>query len=275
MKNLYNALHRGLMIICSMALIFCSFNVNGQLINNGDFENWPPGCPYNTPPINWDNWSTDLGPDQAGTCAGSVISQSGNSHLNLVWHVTPGLYEGISQQVTGFTIGQSYQLSFYARENDGLYANISPSVLDVYLDNTRIMSTPELTIASIWTNYTVNFTAFANIHTIRFRVNDGSTGTAGAAGVDNVTLTQLTAVYNSLDERLYEIYPNPVMDELKINLYTNEAADLTIFNMVGEMIYENTVVDNTTVSMSHMRRGIYFVELIINNERVVRKVLKH
>ena len=89
----------------SIILLIVTIQTNiAQVINNPSFELWPTtSCPYNVAPTGWTNYSTSLGPDQAGTCAGTIVSQQGNSHMNLVWYTGSALAEGARQLITGFT----------------------------------------------------------------------------------------------------------------------------------------------------------------------------
>lgn len=170
-------------------------SANAQTISNPDFEFWPAGCPYNTAPYDWTNYTVGgLGPDQAGNCAGTVTSQQGRSHMNLVWSQTR-LYEGASQTITGFTAGNCYSIEFHAIHSRGLYALTDPVVAQVFIDGTIIFTTPDLILGGAWAKYTASFIASSNSHTIAFRVNQGSSGSTGSGsiGIDNVSIKLVTS----------------------------------------------------------------------------------
>ena len=205
-------------IITLVAGLLLTVTSQGQTLTNGDFESWPSGCPYNVAPDGWTNFSTSLGPDQAGSCAGTVTSYHGTSHMNLVWYSGSGLIEGAVQTITGLTPGASCEVNFYAINDQGLYSYGDPVILDVYLDNGLFYSTPELLSGGNWTSYTILFTASATHQTLGFKVRDGSTGTSGSVGVDYVTLNGTLNTNDLSQANDFNIYPNPFQNEVIVTI---------------------------------------------------------
>lgn len=68
------------------------------------------------------------------------------------------------------------------------------------------------------------------------------------------------------------IYPNPTSDFISVSGISNEYS-ITIFDLNGRMIYQNTPSDNK-VDISFLPKGIYFVKLISSKEFSIHKVLK-
>ncbi|HQF27623.1 MAG TPA: T9SS type A sorting domain-containing protein [Bacteroidia bacterium] len=237
---------------------------NAQNIINGDFESWPPNCPYNVAPNGWINFSTSLGPDQAGTCAGSVVSHQGNSQMNLVWYTGSNLFEGAEQTISGLSVGDVYHLGFYAINDQGLYSFGDPVILEVYVDSAVVFSTPELTSGGAWVNYSVDFTATNVSHTIGFKVNQGSTGSSGSVGVDEVSFVNLTGLNNLSYENKISIYPNPFTQTTKIRLDQKlNDASLSIYNSVGQLVKQlkNISSQEVTLQRDNLPSGMYSVHL--------------
>ncbi len=53
------------------------------------------------------------------------------------------------------------------------------------------------------------------------------------------------------------IYPNPTNGIFNISLQYNEIGDLTIFNSVGQIIYENKIMDELKIDLSKRPQGVY------------------
>ena len=61
------------------------------------------------------------------------------------------------------------------------------------------------------------------------------------------------------DKTMISIHPNPVNTTLYISIPENESpTKLRIFNILGEMKYENTILGNTTLDFKDYSPGIYF-----------------
>jgi hypothetical protein len=233
-----------------------------QLISNGNFEFWPSGCPYNISPNSWTNFSTQLGPDQAGNCAGTVLSVQGNSHMNLVWHSAIGLIEGAKQIVQGLIIGRTYHLNFYAINDQGLYSYGDPAFLEIYLDSTVIFTTPELVSGGSWTSYSIQFTANSNSKTIGFKIKPGSTGTSGSVGIDSVTLFNPNSSNNLVNDHIINIYPNPFHSTATIQsaVHLNQAS-IVMYHAVGQQVnqWDHISGQNISISRENLPQGLYFI----------------
>lgn len=236
--------------------------INAQTILNSGFENWTGNCPVNIAPDDWTNFSTSLGPDEAGACAGAVSSYEGSSHMNLVWSSPSDLLEGASQQVTGLNIGETYIVTFYAVNNRGLYAFDEPANLDFYINSSVVFSTPELISGDPWAQYTVTFVATSTTDTIGFQVMNGSTGTAGSAGVDAVSVTSTVGVneLNAADQ--FSIYPNPATGTLYLKwpVISSASIKIEILDLSGSLVSEGSVNDDT-IDILKLRSGIYFLRI--------------
>lgn len=72
-----------------------------------------------------------------------------------------------------------------------------------------------------------------------------------------------------------DIYPNPADDYMKINS-NNIIREINIFSIDGRMIYYNNVFQNeTTIDLTSFNKGTYFVRMILDEEVVVRRVVRN
>lgn len=248
----------------------------GQLtVINGDFEAWPSGCPYNTAPNNWTNYSTSLGPDQSGTCAGTLTSHSGSSHMNLVW-IDSGLEEGAVQNVGGLTAGVTYRISFWGANNQGLYSAGGDCIIEIHRNSTPIFATPNLVSGGPWTEYSVEFTASASTETLGVRVKQGNSGTSGSAAVDDFSVSNAVSIHDALFQA-FSISPNPAASSLRVSYAGSESANCRVLSVMGAEVLPPVSLmasTGTDLDISTLSPGIYLLEMTAGSQRAVRKFIK-
>lgn len=243
---------------------------SAQTIVNADFELWPVGCPYNVAPTSWTNFSTSLGPDQAGTCAGTIVSYQGNSHMNLVWYTGSSLAEGTSQVISGLMIGETYEVGFAAVNDYGLYSGVGDVTLDFYLDGVIIFSTPALVYGGTWGLYTASFVATSSSHTIAFRVNSSGGSTVGSVGVDAVTISSTVSVEENVFKE-FNVYPNPSTGHFTIAL-ENANAEVLITDMLGQQVLKTKLGDKIS-NFQLDKNGVYIIHLLTKQGWKTRKLI--
>lgn len=69
------------------------------------------------------------------------------------------------------------------------------------------------------------------------------------------------------------IYPNPTSDVLNIASASKSEIKYTISNMLGQKV-ETGVSKDQTLNVSHLAKGVYLIELVQDNKRVVKKIIK-
>ena len=84
---------------------------------------------------------------------------------------------------------------------------------------------------------------------------------------------------DSFEKNNFKIYPNPVSNELKIDLnsYSENGLSAKIYNTLGSLVEtKNTIsIENNKVDVSQLNNGIYFIEINnAENERVVKRFIK-
>jgi len=80
--------------------------------------------------------------------------------------------------------------------------------------------------------------------------------------------------YSNIDES-FNIFPNPTNGLFNIVTSENGPYDIAIFDVVGKLIYQkqNETTNNTQIDLSNVRKGIYFVSIIHNQEKFVRRLV--
>lgn len=76
---------------------------------------------------------------------------------------------------------------------------------------------------------------------------------------------------NKLDKGGMAIYPNPASSVLHIPLLNTEIQKLEITNALGELVLESD--HQTTIDLSKLPKGIFFVKIITNNDHIIQKLM--
>lgn len=187
MKSTYRA-------IVAVAFALAATNSYAVVINNGSMTGPPQ---IGAPPPGWSSVSVDGDTIPVGGLSGwgTGISASpdGGTFLALLNNGGGGAYDAVNQVISGFVVGQAYQLQFdYA--NIGLsgftnYANpgfIRANIAGVNLDS--LLLSHDGFGQQRWFTFSGSFVASATTHTLTFSAE--RTGTGGyAGGVDGVSIT--------------------------------------------------------------------------------------
>ena len=79
-------------------------------------------------------------------------------------------------------------------------------------------------------------------------------------------------IHNTLD---FDVYPNPASKELQITLASHTPATVSIYNILGQSVLANTAyMSETSIDISHLSTGIYFVHVQQGQQVGIRKWLK-
>lgn len=91
----------------------------------------------------------------------------------------------------------------------------------------------------------------------------------------SATLCAATGIDDVLMNDGFAIYPNPAKNFFTLNLISTQNTEVVIFNMVGELIYQNNnpAKNIITVDMNSQPNGVYFVKVKTNDKVVTKKVM--
>ncbi len=100
-------------------------------------------------------------------------------------------------------------------------------------------------------------------------IQGGSKGVWIGTGQRVLTSTKTTDV-NEIN-----IYPTLAKDELTINLPDNvHQSTLRIFDLLGRMVQSQSLTGTTSVAITNLSNGTYFLQLEINGEITTKKIVK-
>lgn len=115
------------------------------------------------------------------------------------------------------------------------------------------------------------------LHDSSFGSNWNPCGNSSLGEVEDygvVILEETTAITEARDIS-YNIYPNPVKDELIITKKDNSGkSNVALMNIFGQVILSNPIIDQLVMDVSGIVPGIYFLRIDDGNESFVFKVVK-
>ena len=80
---------------------------------------------------------------------------------------------------------------------------------------------------------------------------------------------------NLLNNENVVIYPNPFIDQLAIMSDFNESRTLTITNSLGDIVFNQSIINPTTkLNLHDLKAGIYFAIIQTSNNKKVFKLVK-
>jgi subtilisin family serine protease len=111
---------------------------------------------------------------------------------------------------------------------------------------------------------------------IRFRFRDINNN-SNDIYLDNV---RIYSKFNLLQEKGFLIYPNPFKDNINIQYYSqpNNLQSIVIYNTIGQRVktisYNGNASSNETINLSNLPSGLYVIQLIYSDKKVVEKMMK-
>lgn len=72
------------------------------------------------------------------------------------------------------------------------------------------------------------------------------------------------------NENIFNIYPNPASDYVKINSDVNFVNEANIYDMTGRCV-KNTIINdaNTTINIEDLNQGVYFININGKVEKLI------
>ena len=95
--------------------------------------------------------------------------------------------------------------------------------------------------------------------------NDGDLDIASAAyNNDQISIFNNQKFVLSIEEfqgEIFRLYPNPVIDYLRIDTSVLNESGYTIYNVLGNKLMEGTLITNTSIDVTQLNSSIYYFQL--------------
>jgi hypothetical protein len=298
--------------LLAVLLVLVGGILNAQSFVNGDLEGMVTG--YSTVPPSWlvvsyndVNCQADSGgtsPDlisniQPDSSFGIIgTPQSGSTFVGGA-HGVDALFnkafqEGIMQELTGFSIGTEYVITFYQAVVKASY-NIDTSgswmvIVDdliVGITAPTISYEPFNSTSFSWESRSVAFIASMTSHTIKFlpldddnniwsstsNINGGLYMGIDAIGIQKVFSTGILQIKNLSD---ITVYPNPTTSNLAIDLgFEIQHGEMAVYNSSGMNVIKQNITNLQSIDFSVYPDGIYYLQIITDFGVINKSILKY
>ena len=106
------------------------------------------------------------------------------------------------------------------------------------------------------------------------------TDTTGCGPIisENITVTYTNSVIDISMADKIKIYPNPTSDKIYLEIMDIDTKnyDISIINLIGETLYTEKVkwdgISRKEMDLSGFAKGVYFINITINNQRVSKRI---
>jgi hypothetical protein len=129
---------------------------------------------------------------------------------------------------------------------------------------------------TVGTNKKLAF-SIANTYTLTLRATNAS-GTNSAVQVITVSDCSGVGLFENTNlGNAIKVYPNPARETVNINLPSSfESVKVKLTNILGAVVYDEKLNNNKekmTISLANNPKGVYFLTVESNNEKVTRKLV--
>ena len=148
---------------------------------------------------------------------------------------------------------------------DGINTGTSANLLRLYASTAFRGNFPDGTIGNI---------TFSNVRIIK---NDGTILWNYGMQSQAIVLKTIAVATENTKTLLEEssVYPNPVENNLTIDLGEADHARLRLFDIAGSLIVEKQITDNKSLlEVSKLSQGVYLIELSNEIGKITHRVVK-
>lgn len=146
-------------------------------------------------------------------------------------------------------------------------------------------STTSTTANPKWKTITVANSILDNHRTVKFRFwfkNDVNSGHSQNLYIDNINISGTVGIHEFENSLGLSIYPNPTNSSSTIEFTSpkNSKVNITVYDVTGRVIEESYLNANAGVnskylvnSSNSLKAGIYFITLVIDNNKITKKLI--
>lgn len=105
-------------------------------------------------------------------------------------------------------------------------------------------------------------------------INGNSTG-SNRVIFDNLSYTCYSVLnIEEFNTDSIKLHPNPVKNNLTIDLKSDVSTDIEIYDILGKRVYRSTLNKTSTINLQSLKTGIYIVKITQNNSTITKKLIK-
>ncbi|MGB3946939.1 MAG: M43 family zinc metalloprotease [Bacteroidia bacterium] len=174
------------------------------------------------------------------------------------------------------------KLQIYVSTNCGVSWSLRKTISGASLSTAGVQSSSFTPNASQWATQSVNLNGYASQTNLYFKFKFTSNG-GNHIYLDDINISGTTDIENMLASTSnFAIYPNPIENNslLSFTIINKSKVEIQIYDVVGKLV--NTIVNenlregdyeyNINKQMN-LKAGIYFVTLLVDNQKLTKKVI--
>lgn len=106
-------------------------------------------------------------------------------------------------------------------------------------------------------------------------VIDGNSTGSNRVKFDDLSYTCYSSLStDKFDLSSVNIHPNPVKNNLTVDLKSNIDTNIEIYDILGKRVYRNTLSTSNTINLQSLKAGIYIVKISQDNATITKKLIK-
>lgn len=130
-----------------------------------------------------------------------------------------------------------------------------------------------------WNQITINLTPYAGLNDVRFRFR-GTTGTSFSSdmAIDGLIIESATAVNTTSlanEAMALEVAPNPFKNYLEVQTNIEGPLPYQIINVQGQIVKTGELNGSTSLQLSNLNTGVYFIRFNNGQQDVIKKIVKY
>ena len=160
-----------------------------------------------------------------------------------------------------------------------LNGDLSTDSVDFYLADFRFADNAQDYIVTDWTY--LELAGLGDADSLQFSLSSSDVGNFGMNTpayffIDNVTTAGTpVAVKNLAPQEVFEIFPNPTADVLFLKNKTGQIMDCEIYNMMGQLFYNNTFTETQqSIDLQDLAKGTYLIKVQTEEGRASQLFVK-
>ena len=183
-----------------------------------------------------------------------------------VWE-NPSYYDFWFASCINYTFFEENDQSFY--NHLGCTLSSDSSNIAEYYNYVFIQSSEEVTldnefVPDAYGPFNYEFRYESDFIYLDITNTEGSVATFWASTLSN----------NDIDKTKFSIYPNPVVNELRIVSDLAKIEQIIIYNLNGKQILKVDFQENQPIDVSSLAKGMYLVKLQTENGSLTKKMIK-
>lgn len=234
--------------------------------------------------------SSNIAANVTSGCAPLTVTFSNVAvnYSTFLWHLAPGITNSVNltPSIT-FTAAGIYSISLVVKnpiacnqkDSSVIFINVAagpPPTITLSSSSNTICSGQSATLSAFGaSSYSWNTGQAGQSIIVSPTVNTTYTvsGTTLSSCSNTATFTQSVVICTGQMERLLHheimVFPNPVSDRLNIIVGLSNSK-FQLKNLLGEAILEKEVKQKCDLSIDHLSNGIYFYEIVDDQNRVIK-----